>query len=158
MRGLVQLKFTTEESRGGRNPDTSGLPFPHLAAVGKRSTFRLSRENLEHMMRLEYAGGEVLVSDALCHALLDYSAAVARGGGSEDFQIPVVTADGLRGLAEVVIGPASQLLATPTDVPEVDLDDDGIVKELIARAAALQTPKVIPSTEPVDQHSYDDLL
>lgn len=109
-------------------------------------------------MRLEYAGGGVLVSDALCHALLDYSAAVARGGGSEDLQIPVVTAEGLHGLAEVVIGPASQLLATPTDAPEVDLGDDDVVRDLLARSAALQKPKVVPSTEPVEQHSYDDLL
>jgi len=110
------------------------------------------------MMRLEYAGGEVLVSDALCHALLDYSAAVARGGGSEDMQIPVVTAEGLHGLAEVVIGPASQLLATPTDAAEVDLNDGEIVAELQARSAALQTHEVVPSAEPVDQRFYDDLL
>lgn len=96
------------------------------------------------MMKLDYAGGQVLVSDQLCHVLLTYSADVARAGGSETLQIPVVTIDGIRGIAEVVVGPASQLLATPTDMPDVDLDDTHAIEEIVARTAATKPPKALP--------------
>jgi hypothetical protein len=96
------------------------------------------------MMKLDYAGGQVLLSDALCHALLNYSADIARTGGSENLHIPVMTVDGIRGLAEVVVGPASQLLATPTDAAEVDLDDSQAIDDIVARSAALQPSQGMP--------------
>jgi hypothetical protein len=99
------------------------------------------------MMKLDYAGGEVLVSDALSHALVEFSAHIARTGGSDNLMIPVLTLDGIRGNAEVVVGPASQLLSTPTDVPEVDLDDDRVIADIVLRTSALETARAFPETD-----------
>jgi hypothetical protein len=99
------------------------------------------------MMKLDYAGGEVLISDALSHALVEFSAHIARSGGSDNLSIPVLTLDGIRGDAEVVVGPASQLLSSPTDAPEVDLDDSRVVAEIVARTTALKPTRALPLTE-----------
>jgi hypothetical protein len=100
------------------------------------------------MKKLDYAGGEVLVSDALSHALVEFSAHIARAGGSDNLRIPVLTLDGVRGDAEVVVGPASQLLSLPTDAPDVDLDDAQIVADILSRTAALRPAKALPLTDP----------
>jgi hypothetical protein len=99
------------------------------------------------MMKLDYAGGEVIISDALSHALAAYSADIARTGGSQALQIPVLTGSGLVGLAEIVVGPASQLLATPTGGPEIDLDDAAFVDGIHDRSAALQPSKPLPISD-----------
>jgi hypothetical protein len=99
------------------------------------------------MKKLDYAGGEVLVSDALSHALAEFSAHIARAGGSDNLRIPVLTLDGLRGDAEVVVGPASQLLSSPTDAPDVDLGDAQIVAEIVARTALLKPSRAVPLTD-----------
>ena len=98
-------------------------------------------------MKLDYAGGEVLVSNALSHALAEFSAHIARTGGSDNLTIPVLTLDGIRGNAEVVVGPASQLLSSPTDVPEVDLDDDDAIADIVMRTSALETARAFPETD-----------
>jgi hypothetical protein len=109
------------------------------------------------MMTLDYAGGRVLVSDALSHALLEYSATIARTGGSELLRIPVLTAEGVRGLADIVVGPASQLLSTPTDEPEADLDDSEVISEIRARLSALQPAHAIPMDLQPDSAFDSDL-
>jgi len=95
-------------------------------------------------MKLDYAGGEVLISDAMSHALLEYSASIARTGGSENLLIPVFTLDGVQGMAEIVVGPASQLIATPTEQPHVDLGDQSVVDDIIARTTLLRPARAIP--------------
>jgi hypothetical protein len=95
------------------------------------------------MMKLDYAGGEVLVSNALSHALVEFSAHIARTGGSDSLLIPVLTLDGIRGDAEVVVGPASQLLASPTDAPEVDLDDANVIADILSRTAILKPSRPV---------------
>jgi hypothetical protein len=116
------------------------------------------------MMKLEYAGAEVFVSDALCHALMDFSATIARIGGSEDLTIPVITSEGVSGMAEIVVGPASQLLATPTnETPgnrrDGDLHDEEAVEEIRSRAASLQHPPPATSFDAIIAgDEYDDLL
>jgi hypothetical protein len=110
------------------------------------------------MMKLDYAGGEVLVSDALCHALLNYSADIARTGGSENLRIPVLTADGARQFAEVVIGPASQLLATTIDTADVDLQDSVVIAEILGRSASLQPRRVVPMARDEMMPDFEDQL
>jgi hypothetical protein len=110
------------------------------------------------MMKLEYAGGELLISDGLSHALMDYSSAIARTAGSANLEIPVLTLDGVRGLAELVIGPASQLLAAPTDAPNVDLGDGAIIDDILSRTAALGPHSAVPFTEPDPAEDLDGFL
>jgi hypothetical protein len=66
------------------------------------------------MMKLEYAGGEVLVSDEASHVILRYAESLAMHNASDTISIPVVTVEGVPGVAEILIGPASQLLALPS--------------------------------------------
>jgi hypothetical protein len=96
------------------------------------------------MIKLDYAGGEVIISNELSHALLDFAADVARAGGSVNLRVPMVTTDGLRGEAEMVIGPASQLIAIPSDTAEIDLHDESVIADIRARSAAFQPSKALP--------------
>ena len=109
-------------------------------------------------MKLDYAGGEVLVSDELCHALLSFSAEIAKTGGSDDLRIPVITVDGIQGFAEIVVGPASQLLATPTDAAQVDLEDSDVVADIVTRSAALKPSRVLPVSDADQMSNFDDPL
>jgi hypothetical protein len=78
------------------------------------------------MMRLKYAGGEVFVSDEASHALLHYAEGLALSDSSDTVALPVVTIDGVAGVAEILIGPASQLLALPA-AEKFDLDDAEVI-------------------------------
>ncbi|NEN05078.1 hypothetical protein G3T36_04255 [Diaminobutyricibacter tongyongensis] len=93
------------------------------------------------MHRVQYAGGSVLTGDAIATALLEYAAALARNATSATVEIPVREADGERGIAQVLIGPASQLVSTH----EPDIPDDIVDAELVERFA-VATRQLAPAT------------
>jgi hypothetical protein len=89
------------------------------------------------MMKLEYAGGEVLLSDEASHALLQYAEGLAIINSSDTVALPVMTVDGVPGIAEILIGPASQLLSLPA-AESFEIDDAAAVEHMRAKLAALQ--------------------
>lgn len=99
------------------------------------------------MKRIKYAGSEFVTGDEIAAALLHYSAALADAGAAEAFDIPVARTDGSRGVATVLAGPASQIVAEEDDSGLEELVDPDIVQRLRARARELR-PVAQPSERP----------
>jgi len=96
------------------------------------------------MKTINYAGGAVLTSDAIADAVVDYAAALAKAGSSEELTIPVVLEDGSSSEASLLLGPASQLVASPELDPHGELADDALVDEIRARTEALGPLRAVP--------------
>ena len=82
------------------------------------------------MERVHYAGSSILTGSAIAHALLDYAQALAEVGTSATTQIPTLNDDGTPGMSEVLIGPASQLIADTEESPYDEVVDDELVARL----------------------------
>ena len=93
------------------------------------------------MERINYAAGSVVTGDRLAHAIVAYARALARQGSSDTVSFPVLLESGELGSAEVLIGPASQVLnvSEPSDHDEV-LDEE-LVSDLQRKTEALGTPR-----------------
>jgi hypothetical protein len=100
------------------------------------------------MKTIHYAGGEVLTSDEVADAVVDYAAALAKAGSSAELTIPVVLADGTTSEASMLLGPASQLVAQPAVNPDGELDDDTLVTRIVTLTAALGPARAQPSDNP----------
>ena len=106
------------------------------------------------MMKLEYAGGEVLLSDEASHVLLKYAEALAILSSSDTVALPVVTVEGVPGTAEILIGPASQLLSLPVTM-SYEIDDADAIQLMRTKLAALQPSRPI-ATDPEANASTDE--
>jgi len=90
------------------------------------------------MQRLHYTGDSLLVPDDVCEAILDLARALAVMQVSDVVRVPIVDEAGTLTEAELLIGPASQLYATPADdVTEIRVDP-ALVTELKRRTAELE--------------------
>jgi hypothetical protein len=106
------------------------------------------------MMKLEYAGGEVLLSDEASRVLLRYAESLAMHDSSDTVTLPVVTVEGVPGEAEILVGPASQLLALPTAEDHV-IDDAAAIAVMREKMAALQPSRPVP-VQPEDSSQVAD--
>lgn len=107
------------------------------------------------MDRIHYAGDSILTGTEIAHALLDYAQALAEVGASATVEIPTISADGAPGRSEVLVGPASQLIASAEDSPHPELTDADLVARLRAEAARLRSfgitsPQAVVSQAPAD--------
>ena len=90
------------------------------------------------MQRLHYTGDSILVSDDVCVAILELARALAVMQVSEVVKVPIVDEAGSLTEAELLIGPASQLYATPAgDVSDIEVDPE-LVEDLRRRTAELE--------------------
>jgi hypothetical protein len=108
------------------------------------------------MMKLEYAGGEVLMSDAASRVILRYAESLAMHNSSDTVTVPVMTVEGVAGVAEILIGPASQLLAIPTAENHV-LDDAAAIGEMQAKLDALLPGRAVASEPEPSSQVADDM-
>jgi len=104
------------------------------------------------MKTIHYAGGEVLTSDNLADAVVDYAAALAKAGSSAELTIPVVLSDGSTSEASMLLGPASQLVAQPAVDPDGELEDDALVGDISKLTTALGPSRVEPSDAPAEAY------
>ena len=86
------------------------------------------------MKRVHYVDGSVIVSDEIALALLEYAQVLALNEKSDVVSVPVVGESGNTGLAQFLIGPASQLLSTPVAHDGPEPDSAAAVLELRTRA------------------------
>jgi hypothetical protein len=93
------------------------------------------------MMRLEYAGGTLITGDEIADAIVRYAAALGVANTAVAIDVPGVTADGVSGTFQILIGPASQIMVEPTDEPG-EIRDDEFVTHLNAEIELLQRPRV----------------
>lgn len=89
------------------------------------------------MKRLRYIGGSLLVGDALAHSVLAYARDLARVKSSDTVLLAGRTEEGEDHEAEMLIGPASQLVADGADGPESLPGEDAVVADLEQRRSTL---------------------
>ncbi|MFB2555261.1 hypothetical protein [Herbiconiux liangxiaofengii] len=98
------------------------------------------------MQKLYYSSGSVLLGDDVCAAVMEYSRALADVARSDLVTVPSLTEGDVVGSTTFLLGPASQLYATPVPDPgmglgvelEVDLDDHDAVLVMRQKVADLQ--------------------
>ena len=106
------------------------------------------------MKRIIYAGSEFLTGDDIAAALLRFSAALAEVGEAETVTIPAVEDDGSIGSVDLLVGPASQIIAIPVGRGSTELIDDGVLAELDARTRRLR-PIAVVDPEPPAEMDFD---
>jgi hypothetical protein len=99
------------------------------------------------MDQIHYAGNTIVTGSDIAHAVLAYAQALAANGDSATVTIPVQHRDGSTVTAEILIGPASQLIAERYDSAGPELEDVAVVTRLKAAAAQLQTPHAVADQE-----------
>lgn len=96
------------------------------------------------MMTLHYASGAVLMADDVCEALLEYARALAAIQGSDVLVVPVVSDTGETAPAEFLLGPASQLLATPVVADEELGRDQRVIDDIVQRTELIRPAVAVP--------------
>lgn len=89
------------------------------------------------MKRIHYASGTLVTGDAIADVLMRYAASLAANNAAADVHAPALLESGKLGDVQLLLGPASQILAEdePGDRPE--LEDADFVESLEKRVAAL---------------------
>ena len=125
---------------------------------GQGIASREVRQKSGSMKRIHYSGGSVLTGDRIAHSIALYAASLARAGSAEALVIPILT-HGQPGTAEIVIGPASQLMVEDAG-PEFDgeIDEDDCVVLLEERRGRLDTPPGVQPSAPDDVMSSSDAM
>jgi hypothetical protein len=107
------------------------------------------------MELIHYAGGELITGEAITHAVLDYAKMLAKNETSAEVEIPIRREDGSLGVAQLLLGPASQLVAETIDSDLDEVTDDDLVAQLAVKSARLAEPR--PVTDDAPTTSGDDL-
>src|SRR5690606_32012646 len=94
------------------------------------------------MKRVSYAGGEFLTGDLIPDALLDYAAALARAGQADHVAAPGIGGDDRVTRFDLVVGPASQLIAESLEVAGEELEAEEFVAELELRGRRARAGRV----------------
>ncbi|MBK4347158.1 hypothetical protein [Lacisediminihabitans changchengi] len=108
------------------------------------------------MKTISYGGESFTTSDAAAEALLDFAAAAAHSEAADVVHIPAVAANGDLITADLVIGPASELLVVPVDVAFPEPDSTAAVLELRAKIRDLMSSRrisygsALPATDGAD--------
>jgi hypothetical protein len=107
------------------------------------------------MRKLHYAGGYMLIGDRTCKAVLRYARALADSQTSDLVSVPVVTEGGSSAYAHLLIGPASQIFATPVENSQDDPVDDDVIRDLETATLRLQPSRPVWSEELLDIPDLD---
>lgn len=102
------------------------------------------------MKRIHFSGGSVLTGDRIAHSIALYAASLARAGSAEVVVIPIVT-HGQPGTAEIVIGPASELMVEDAGSEfDGEIDEGDCLVLLEERRGRLDTPPGVQPSAPDD--------
>ena len=105
-------------------------------------------------MTLHYTGGSVLMADDVCEALIQYARVLAATQASDVLVVPVIDEDGELLTAELLVGPASQLLAVPV-LGVVESGRDQLVIDDIERRTRLLDAPAAVARPAADEASFD---
>lgn len=92
------------------------------------------------MHQISYAGDTFVTTDRIARAVLDYARALGRVGADDTIEIPAVDDSGEVWKIELLIGPASQLVARQVEGEEQDLQAEELLADLSRRVASFDTP------------------
>ena len=90
------------------------------------------------MRRLYYSGGQMLVSDRTCKAVLRYSRGLALAGKADVISVPVILEGGAEGYAHLLIGPSSEFFSSPVPGAPAGPDNIEVLDDLERRTLGLQ--------------------
>lgn len=95
------------------------------------------------MKRLSYVDRSIITADRVSDAVIEYAQLLALRSRSDVVTVPAFTADNEATSVDMLIGPASQLIAEP--VPdEVELDIEEFLVELSERVERLRADSFVP--------------
>jgi hypothetical protein len=89
------------------------------------------------METIYYANDTLRTGTDIARAVLDYAGALARRNSSETVDIPVRREDGTLGRANLLLGPASQLVAETAADSADEVEDEELVRTLRERIKEL---------------------
>jgi hypothetical protein len=110
------------------------------------------------VQRINYATGSVLTGDEIAHALVAYARALAQKGGSDMVAFPVLLDTGNVDIAEVIVGPSSQIMNVPEPSERDDVTDEDVVQEILRKTDALALSRPQPEAARPDEQDEDFLL
>ncbi|NEM90483.1 hypothetical protein [Galbitalea soli] len=115
------------------------------------------------MKRIYYASGSVVTGDRTADAVVRYAEALASRVTSDTIAVPVRLADGTAGIAQLLIGPASQLVVVPEPQLTDETDDEAVLDELSLKTLRLSSPHPQPiDAQPnvyyAEGNDYNDAL
>lgn len=107
------------------------------------------------MKRIYYSSGSVLTGDRIADAVVHYAEALALRETSDTVDIPVHLENGETGRAQLLIGPASQLVVVPDPGKgEGPLDEDAIARmEDLAGKLGVARPQASNNEDASDYES-----
>ena len=106
------------------------------------------------MYRLHYAGDSIVTGTEIARALLDYAQALAQVGTSSTVDVPTLNEDGSPGRSEILIGPASQLIADAEVSGFDEVVDEALVAYMRGEATRLRNfGSPAPRAEPTADNS-----
>jgi hypothetical protein len=104
------------------------------------------------MKRVYYASGSVLTGDRMAEAIVRYAGALALREISDTIDIPISLGGGRTARAQLLIGPASQLVVVPEADAHEDPEDEATIEDLSIRARRLSSPR--PQASDGDSSPY----
>jgi hypothetical protein len=110
------------------------------------------------MRKLHYSSGHILVGDGTCKAVLRYARALANAGKADVVSVPYLTEGGVRALAHLIIGPASQLYSTPVEDATDDPDDSAVIEKLEEATLLLEPSRPAWPQEMEDIPGLEELI
>ena len=89
------------------------------------------------MKYIVYGENRVMTGDAIAEAVIAYAAALGQNGTTDIVDVPTSDEHGSATTAELLLGPASQLMIETAPDDELEPEDEALVAELVRRAAAV---------------------
>lgn len=96
------------------------------------------------MKRIFYASGSVLTGDRTADAVIKFAQVLAEREASDVIEIPIFIAGSAVARAQLLIGPASQLMTISEDPRHIEFDDEETLRLIDERVEALLCPKAQP--------------
>jgi hypothetical protein len=109
------------------------------------------------MRTIHYADYDITTTDAISDAVLEYPQALALDGSSDTVQVSEFDVDGNAKDFDLLIGPASQIIASSSDLDHDGIDDAGDVAELTARTEALTHQNYVVPDGSADDYGVLDI-
>jgi hypothetical protein len=110
-------------------------------------------ERTPHVKYIVYGENRVMTGDAIAEAVLAYAAALGQNGTTDIVEVPTADEDGVAVTAELLLGPASQVMVEVAPEDALQPEDDALVAELVRRTAAVGGARFVDAAS---GHSQDE--
>ncbi len=102
------------------------------------------------MIRLSYAGGSLDTGDDIAAAVLAYAAVLANHDRADTIDVPALELPAGSDTIELLVGPASQLVARPIESSDAAPDGTEFIADLLERTRKLEQRWSTPESSSFD--------